>query len=787
MSNHAGLLFTRQRINVFALLGLYNPADSTDWDAIRAAQLNAGRSFARFMLAAHIIAAGVVVMLAENLFPLPLMLLWWTSIAAIATTTTIRRLDSRYQNTASAPLCAIRSTLWEGLALGMAWSVAPVSLCLHPNIGAAMGLWLIVSLLMATSAIAMAALPLATISLIAVLGGALAVMLLVVTGPMLAGAAAVIAGLLATGSFLAAQSLVVIRSGEIALTDREETVSLLLNDSEEQSADWLWEIDASKRIVRASPRFAYALGHDPVSINLQPFLQILAGSDWESGHFSLGLRQLAENIKTRRAFRDLLIPVRVKDTERWWEMTASPKFDEKGGFIGFRGVGSDVTERRASADKINRMARYDMLTGLPNRLLITETLAVAMAESEKWRSRCAILMVDLDRFKVINETLGQAVGDRLLGRVAERLNAMMGAHQMAGRLGGDEFAVVVRDAANMPAIEQLGATIIDALSQPYEIDGHMLYVGASVGIALGPRDGKTTDTLIRSADLALFRSKASGGGVVHVYEPQLHVDAEERRVLEIALRHALAKGELEAHYQPVVNSETETVCGFETLLRWRSAEFGDISPSRFIQLAEEARLIAPIGEWALRAACAQAAHWPDSIGVAVNVSPEQLHDPQFVAIVASALANSGLAPARLELEVTESVFLHEGTSAMQVLERILDLGVKLSLDDFGTGYSSLGYLSRMRFSTIKIDRSFVQSAAREVPESVAIIRAVVALANSLGMASTAEGVETEEEHRMARALGCTKVQGYYFGRPVPADEARTIANRAAMILAHKAA
>jgi EAL domain-containing protein (putative c-di-GMP-specific phosphodiesterase class I) len=283
--------------------------------------------------------------------------------------------------------------------------------------------------------------------------------------------------------------------------------------------------------------------------------------------------------------------------------------------------------------------------------------------------------------------------------------------------------------------------------------------------------------LIRSADLALYRAKDAGRGVFQSYEPALHVQAEERRVLEIALRGALEKGEMHLHYQPVVDAGTGRLTGFEALLRWQSAEFGNVSPAKFIPLAEEARLIEPIGEWVLRTACAEAAQWPHAVRIAVNVSAEQLQNPQFVSTVTSALANSGLSAERLELEVTESVFMHEELGAIKVLDRVLDLGVKLSLDDFGTGYSSLGYLSRTRFSSIKIDRSFVQGASKGVREAIAIIRAVVALAKSLGMATTAEGVETEAEHQMVQDLGCSKVQGFYFGRPLPVTEARALATR----------
>ncbi len=371
------------------------------------------------------------------------------------------------------------------------------------------------------------------------------------------------------------------------------------------------------------------------------------------------------------------------------------------------------------------------------------------------------------------------LGDRLLGRVAQRLTQLVSENEMVGRLGGDEFAIVVRDATDLSRLETLARRTIEAISAPYEIDQNTLHIGASLGVAVGPRDGRTAETLVRSSDLALYRSKDAGGGIFNTYEPQLHAQAEERRVLELALRKALTNDELSLNYQPVVDADKGEMVGFEALLRWHHPALGVISPAKFIPIAEETRLIGSIGEWVLRTACTEAASWPANIRLSVNVSAEQLLNPSFVSIVISALSNSGLPADRLELEVTESVFMREGTSAVQVLERILDLGVRLSLDDFGTGYSSLGYLSRTRFSTIKIDRSFVQAASKGRPEAIAIIRAVVALAQSLGMATTAEGVETEAEHRMIQELGCAKVQGYYFGRPLPVEEARRLTARPA--------
>jgi diguanylate cyclase (GGDEF)-like protein/PAS domain S-box-containing protein len=769
--------FAKPRIDARALLGLYDPADTTDWGPIRAAQMHAGSQLALFMLAANVVGAALITLIMAPRVPLWQLASWGALVAAVACAVAFRRLSKRHRTAVTATLKDVRDTVLDGIALGAVWSIPPLAFGHLADADAALGLWIVLSLLMTASAIAMAALPLATILFVSIVGGSIVATLALVASPVLAAAAALFTVLLAMATFGRGKALVVIRANEIAIAERDETVSLLLRETEESGADWLWEIDAQRRVIRANPRFAVSLGADPKTINGTPFLQVLAGPTWEAGNFAAGLRELAEKLKGREAFRDILLPVYVAEEERWWEMSASPRFDERGAFIGFRGVGSDVTERRRSADKINKMARFDTLTGLPNRLLINETLGRAMADADKWGSRCAFMMIDLDRFKAVNDTLGHPVGDRLLGRVSERLKTLMSENEMIGRLGGDEFAVVVRDASDTQRTERLAQRIIDTLSDPYEVDQHTLYIGCSVGLAIGPRDGRTAEMLIRSADLALYRSKDAGGGVFHSYEPQLHMAAEERRVLEIALRTAIENGQMHLNYQPVVDAGTGQLTGFEALLRWTHPEFGNVSPVKFVPLAEEARLIAPIGEWVLRTACDEAARWDVPARVAVNVSPEQLHNPAFVGVVAQALAQSGLPADRLELEVTESVFMREGTVAVQVLEKILDLGVRLSLDDFGTGYSSLGYLSRTRFSSIKIDRSFVQGASRGTKEAIAIIRAVVALAQSLGMATTAEGVETEEEHHMVQQLGCTKVQGYYFGRPLPVQEARSLVMR----------
>lgn len=587
---------------------------------------------------------------------------------------------------------------------------------------------------------------------------------------------AVVLFLIATiiGTVQVGRTYLTARIAEDMIVEKEEVVSLLLREFEENEADWLWEVDPQRRVRSVSPRFAFALNVNDREAEGRPLLELIAGERWKSGDFPASLHDLAERLRNRENFSNLIVQVSIKGEERWWELSGTPMRDERGKFTGFRGVGSDVTEQRESSEKIAYMARYDTLTSLPNRLMLTETLDEALAYSQHWRTRCALLMVDLDRFKAVNDSLGHMTGDKMLAQVSARLKALMSDNALVGRLGGDEFAIVIRDASDPSFLLSLADRVIRTLSEPYTVDGHTLYVGASVGSAIGPRDGKTVEELMRNADLALYQAKDIGGGEHCRFEPVLHATAEERRQLEVSLRKALGLDEFVLHYQPVVDARSESIVSFEALVRWNSSEHGFVSPGKFIPLAEDTRLIIPIGKWVLRQACFEARNWPDHVKINVNVSPEQLLEPGFHQEVVDALAASGLRPERLEIEVTESIFVRDASIARNALEQAMALGCSIALDDFGTGYSSLGYLRKLRFSTIKVDRTFVQGAAQGSNESLAIINAVVAMAKSMNMTTTAEGVEDGEQAELIRNLGCDKIQGFHFGRPMSCEEARRL-------------
>ena len=435
----------------------------------------------------------------------------------------------------------------------------------------------------------------------------------------------------------------------------------------------------------------------------------------------------------------------------------------------------DVTDRDAAEAQAIEHAMRDPLTGLLSRQLFENRAMAALAGAGAVGP--AVLLIDLDRFKAVNDTLGHPIGDLLLGLVAKRLRAMLRAADVLARLGGDEFALLIPPGADAPTpetmartVEKLARRIVDILGRPYLINGHLVNVGASVGVAIAPGDGAAPMTLMRSADLALYDAKNAGRSTFSLFRPELDSRALARRALEIDLRKALALNEFELFYQPQIDLETDTVVGFEALLRWRHPERGLVPPNDFIPLAEEIGLIVPLGEWVLNEACREAARWPATVSVAVNVSPHQFEDTaRLTGVVARALAQSGLPGERLEIEITESVLLRNEAAVLAALHGLRTMRVRVAMDDFGTGYSSLSQLHSFPFDKIKIDRSFVKDRG-DVSGQNAIIRAITALGVSLGMSTIAEGVETSEQLDRIRAEGCTSVQGYLFSRPVPVEE-----------------
>lgn len=538
-----------------------------------------------------------------------------------------------------------------------------------------------------------------------------------------------------------------------------------------------WSTDADGNLTYISPAAheVLAVGGEIIG---QSFYDLFSapGDDGERGR-SLPL------VLAKRSRFQRIVACRTTDAgTSWWSFSGEAQFDRSGAFTGFRGHCTDITSERLSAEESSALAMHDALTGLRNRRNMADQLIRTLNAFSVQHRACTVMLIDLDRFKQVNDVFGHPVGDALLKMVASRLVSIIGDDSCIFRIGGDEFQAILPDVEDRGDLGELASRIISGVSQPYTIDGNRCIIGASVGIAISPFDGADKDELLRNADLALYAAKHAGRGAFRFFSGELLKAAEERQVLEEDLHDAVTSGEFELHYQPIVEAGTQMLVGVETLIRWNHKDRGYISPEIFIPIAEETRKIGLIGEWALRKACEDAASWAVPLRVAVNVSPTQFGDEGFPGIVTNALASSGLPADRLELELTESVFLEENRATSENFKVLKRLGVRLVLDDFGTGYSSLSYLRNTPFDKVKIDQTFVRGAIEDNSSDRAIISAVVALAGALGMDTTAEGVETHDQLEMVRDLKVSHIQGYLFSRPIKYDELVAMIGRGDLVI-----
>jgi diguanylate cyclase (GGDEF)-like protein len=556
----------------------------------------------------------------------------------------------------------------------------------------------------------------------------------------------------------------------IRLEEQNEVVKLLLRDFEESSSDWLWETNAALELQHVSPRLAEVArksAHELTGI----FPQVLFGDVTRADlRAAAPVAKLNRLLSQRSAFRDLIIPVLIAGEERSWSLTGKPILDKLGNFIGYHGVGSDITTARRSQEQISFLARHDSLTKLANRVLFNEVMHQSCARCET--QGMALLSLDLDDFKLVNDTLGHATGDGVLIAVAERIRGCIRDADTAARLGGDEFAIIIAS-ADIEEVSLVARRLVDRIARPYHFDGRLVEIGISIGISIGPKDGTTPTRLLKNADLALYRAKADGRGVWRFYDPEMDERMQDRRALQSDLRQALARQEFMLHFQPIIDLAANRIVAAEALLRWNHPERGLLEPGNFIPLAEEAGMIAPIGAWVLHEACMTAVQWPEKIRIAVNLSPTQFRDPGVVDTIDRALRDSGMEAGRLELEITETTVLETNSATVDALWKLHGRGVRIALDDFGTGYSSLSYLRRFPFDKIKIDRSFIRDLGHEKDDS-SIILAIIGLADSMNMVVTAEGVETAEQAALLTSYGCAQAQGFLFCRPVEATELQRI-------------
>jgi diguanylate cyclase (GGDEF)-like protein len=683
-------------------------------------------------------------------------LLWWLGTIAVLIVVRI------YHVLGSGRRQATPVTVYL-LALGSSslWSVPPLLWHDYGSSDQRLLIFLTTVGMMCGGCITLSSMPLACWTFVLVLGGVLIGLELHTQQPILAVMTVGFTLMLCWVGLRHALQFIEHQRDRMELEEQADLVQLM-REFEASGSGWLWEADADLRLTYLSSdrkkwgtqRVRRLLGMDVYDI-MDP--------SGMSRKVSEGVRRMFQHFKDRTAFRDIAVPAAEN---RWWSVSAKPVYDQHGQFSGWRGLGSDITETRLHGDDVMRAARLDPLTGLANRLLVRE----AIEEALLWEKdgACAMMLVDLDRFKLVNDTLGHAAGDLLLKEVASRLCSSV-RDATVGRLGGDEFAIVFPGPVARTELAQISERLIEHLSAAYVINEVELHIGATVGIATAPADAASQEELVCSADLALYRAKEEGRGTHRFYAKWMSERAQANRQLESDLRRALQAGGLSLVYQPVVSAANGLTIGYEALLRWRHPVHGFIPPDKFVPIIEDAGLMNQIGSWVIREACAEAAAWAEPHRIAVNVSAAQITGTSLATTVVNALAEGGLDPGRLEIEVTESIFLGDDDTTLAALAGLRALGVRLVIDDFGKGYSSFGYLSRAHFAKIKIDQSFVQGAAAGDREHLAIVEAILAMARRLDVETTAEGVETAAQERVMRSLGCDQFQGFRFGRPVPAD------------------
>ncbi|MEA2336767.1 MAG: hypothetical protein QOE82_774 [Thermoanaerobaculia bacterium] len=552
------------------------------------------------------------------------------------------------------------------------------------------------------------------------------------------------------------------RMAEEALRESEARYRLMA----ENSTDMISRTSNRGIVLYASDASRRLLGYEPSELVGRSFYDFIFELDREEVRYLSSL--IHEAGPTTFAYR-----VEKKDgTLVWFETTSRSVRDALTGEIReIVGVSRDVTERKRVEEQIEYQAYHDALTGLPNRRLFRDRLTVALAHARRLKNPLAVMFLDLDRFKVVNDTLGHSTGDELLKAIAARLQASLREEDSIARMGGDEFTVLLADLKTPDDAAKIAQKVLDTVALPLQIDGTELFITTSIGIALFPSDGDTAELLLANADHAMYRAKDAGRNSYQLFTPAMNSRALERLSLENDLRHALDRGELQLYYQPQINIASGRVTGVEALLRWNRPGFGLVAPKDFIPIAEETRLIVPIGEWVLREACRQAKEWQgdraEGLRMAVNLSPRQFQHSDLPQLIASALERSGLAPGNLELEITESLAMQNTSRTISTLHRLRDMGVQIAIDDFGTGHSSLNYLRSFPIDSVKIDQEFVQEIEGSAPDR-AIVSAVIGMARGLRLRVTAEGVETDRQLAFLREQGCEEVQGFLFGEPVPA-------------------
>ena len=742
---------------------------------LRQAQLASAGKQAGSMILAH--AVGALFLGAAVLGPWnrAFVAAWLTVFLAVLLIVPLKSLFERGPLpglTAMNDAQSLSMTRWQMNMIGVLWSVAAI--VLYPGGTEPEKLLVAIALTgsMASGAMALHAIPAIAVSFAGIMALGLIAAISLDGSPVALPLALFLAFLFAAIMHAVNETGRVFVQHLVQQYEQEkskELFSVLFRDFEDSSSDWMWEVDESGRLSHVSPQFfvderfkGHSFDDKVIGRRLRDPKSVVRGDRVPALH-----RDVLTAFQRQAPFKEAVVAIHIAGKWRYWRLSGRPVHSSDGRFLGMRGACSDISDSFEAESRLQYLAMHDAMTGLPNRENFSRAFDAALAGVQAGGGQVALLAIDLDKFKMVNDTLGHQAGDDVLRAVAERLSGLNAPNITFARFGGDEFCAFVTGPDAGRRAEELARVIVDVLAEPVDLSAGMAEIGCSIGISVCPRDGMTAETLHRNADLALYRAKSAPIGAWCVFEPIMDATARKLQDLEYELRSALKRNEFELYFQPLVDSLTREITCYETLLRWNSARFGRVPPTEFIRIAEKTGLIHEIGEWVIGRACFEAAQWPMQAAVAVNLSPRQLEGFRLLNTVKTALDSSGLPASRLELEVTESALEAEPDHAAGLLHRLRSVGVRISLDDFGTGYSSLSYLVRFPIDKLKIDKSFVQNAMCS-EQNLAIVRAIVSLARSMKVRTTAEGVETEEQAAFLRLEGINEFQGYLIGRPKPA-------------------
>ena len=750
------------------------PGDGPQAGAFRARQLQAVLRLTPLTMLANLMNAALVCAVFQATTAILPLSLW--AAAVIYTSSRGMRAWRRWKRGLTRPVASaasIQRATVHATALAALWGLLPIVLFRSASAEQQLLLSAVMAGMICAGGFALATVPRAAAAYVAVLGlataGTLAASELELALPI-SLLLAVYCGIVMSSVWSTSRDFLSGLRAEASAEHQTQVVGLLLRDFEEHASDVLWEVDAQGRFCHVSPRLVAAFGLPAHRLAAaQAFKLVAAGQPRGEGGQATVLRQLRKCLLMHVPFRDLVVPIRALGNRRWWSVSAKPLFDNAGACIGWRGVAADVTETQRTTEQLTYLAHFDALTGLMNRHRFRARVSELLSAREGRHVPCVVMLLDLDHFKTVNDTLGHAAGDTLLQEMARRLCAAVPASAAVARLGGDEFAVALDGGTDEASITAVAQAIQDALHEPCDLQGATVSVRSSIGIALAQGDGLQIDALLNHADLALYAAKSDGRGRFCFFAPRMAAQTRRRIAIESELRGALARGEISVVFEPQVDLVRWKVTCFEALLRWSHPELGRIAPVEFIPVAEDSGLILELGDWVMRQACEQAAGWPESVYVTVNVSAVQVMNDGFVERTRNILAETGLAPGRLELEITESTFLSETRSTLTVLHALHAMGVRIALDDFGTGYSSLAYLRSFPFNTLKIDAAFVRELMTR-KDARAIVKTILALAATLRMDTVAEGVEEPAQVNVLERYGCKAIQGHYMTRPMAGDD-----------------